>query len=515
MNILGVLFRVFILGGLCFRAAISYALCEDIYANIDGFGWIGPSSVYGDVSPPVTINHCTDDRFEPDANAHWPTYYFIANNPDPDPDDCGGEKKGNPIDIFTGIKTQEEVDYKNRNLIFKRNYIGTPNKERWTHSFTQSLDKVFHFQYAVGSGSSEYALVIARRDNGARYYFVKFPENNGVWESIASLGGRVKLSDHPDGFELLLKNGVKEVYNTSGDLISITYQDGDSYVISYDESLFTTTVSATFSTLNLVIQHDPSNDNRITRLDGENGQSYYYEYNANGVLNRVIYPDNTPSDFQDNPFRIYHYEHAFSKRLSGISDERGVQYASWTYDASGRAISSEHAASGSGIDKVEIDYTHINDQIDPYVTVTNELGQVSEYHYTSINSVRKVTHVDRVAHTNSSDTSITCAAANQNTVYDSNGYKDLVTDWQGNVTDFDYDDRGLEISRVEAQRWQGDVIDSVVIATPETKTVTTEWHPDLRLPTKITEPDRVTVITYDPVNGRELSRTEYLAGNEP
>ena len=35
MNILGVLFRVFILGGLCFRAAISYALCEDIYPDTD------------------------------------------------------------------------------------------------------------------------------------------------------------------------------------------------------------------------------------------------------------------------------------------------------------------------------------------------------------------------------------------------------------------------------------------------------------------------------------------------
>ncbi len=45
--------------------------------------------------------------------------------------------------------------------------------------------------------------------------------------------------------------------------------------------------------------------------------------------------------------------------------------------------------------------------------------------------------------------------------------------------------------------------------------VTTEWHPDFRLPTKITEPDRVTVIIYDPVNGRELSRTEYAVGSEP
>ena len=100
-----------------------------------------------------------------------------------------------------------------------------------------------------------------------------------------------------------------------------------------------------------------------------------------------------------------------------------------------------------------------------------------------------------------------------------NGFKDIVVNWEGNAIDYDFDSRGLEVKRVEGL---SSTVDQSIIPptittaiTSDTYTVLTEWHPDLRLPTKITEPDRVTVITYDPVNGRELSRTEYLLGNEP
>ena len=64
----------------------------------------------------------------------------------------------------------------------------------------------------------------------------------------------------------------------------------------------------------------------------------------------------------------------------------------------------------------------------------------------------------------------------------------------GIVTTYDYNDRGLEVSRTEAS------------GTAQARTVATEWHPSLYLPLAVTEPDRITRYQYDD-QGRQLSRT--------
>ena len=65
---------------------------------------------------------------------------------------------------------------------------------------------------------------------------------------------------------------------------------------------------------------------------------------------------------------------------------------------------------------------------------------------------------------------------------------------KGIVTTYDYNDRGLEVTRTEAS------------GTAQARTVTTEWHPSLYLPLAVTEPDRITRYQYD-AQGRQLSRT--------
>ena len=124
---------------------------------------------------------------------------------------------------------------------------------------------------------------------------------------------------------------------------------------------------------------------------------------------------------------------------------------------------------------------------DGTTTVTNALGKQTTYHFDLIHGVYKVSRVEGHA-------SAHCAAANQAYTYDANGYPDQVTDWNGRVTDYDYNPRGLEERRVEA------------LNTPEERTITTEWHADFRLPTRITEPGRETELTYD-TQGRLLSHT--------
>ncbi len=92
-------------------------------------------------------------------------------------------------------------------------------------------------------------------------------------------------------------------------------------------------------------------------------------YNQNGSLTKRT---TNASGFKSE--KDYHYENSQNPRLlTGITDENGVRYATWTYDDQGRAISSEHA---NGAEKVTLAY---ND--DGSTTVTNEYGKQATYRF--------------------------------------------------------------------------------------------------------------------------------------
>ncbi|WP_285961990.1 RHS repeat protein [Pseudomonas tohonis] len=164
--------------------------------------------------------------------------------------------------------------------------------------------------------------------------------------------------------------------------------------------------------------------------------------------------------------------------LTGITDERGIRYATWTYDDQGRAISSEHAG---GAERTLVSYN-----ADGSSTVTNALGKRTTYRFQTIQGVRRITAIE-------GEPSANCPNSNSTFTYDDRGLVKTRTDNKGNVTTFDYNERGLEVSRTEA------------FGTPQARTVITDWHPTLFLPTTITEPDRTTRYSYD-VQGRLIGQ---------
>ena len=92
------------------------------------------------------------------------------------------------------------------------------------------------------------------------------------------------------------------------------------------------------------------------------------------ALEYVIQPDNTPST-TDNPRIQYLYENAnFPFALTGIINENGVRWATYTYGTDGRVTAEEHAG---GIDH----YTFSYDDVAFTVTVTNPLSKQAVYHF--------------------------------------------------------------------------------------------------------------------------------------
>ncbi|BBP82911.1 hypothetical protein PHLH8_25530 [Pseudomonas sp. Pc102] len=181
----------------------------------------------------------------------------------------------------------------------------------------------------------------------------------------------------------------------------------------------------------------------------------------------------------DTKKREYLYEDIKNPSLlTGITDERGIRYATWAYDDQGRAISSEHAG---GAERTLVSYN-----ADGSSTVTNALGKRTTYRFQTIQGIRRIIAIE-------GEPSANCPNSNSTFTYDDRGLVKTRTDNKGNVTRFDYNERGLEVSRTEAY------------GTPQARTVVTEWHPTLFLPVTITEPDRTTSYNYDE-QGRELSQ---------
>ncbi len=87
-------------------------------------------------------------------------------------------------------------------------------------------------------------------------------------------------------------------------------------------------------------------------------------------------------------------------------------------------------------------------------------------------------------------------AASTSIKYDENGNVASVADFKGVITSYIYDlTRNLETSKTEA------------FGTPQARTITTVWHAGYRIPTRVFEPQRVTIYTHDPA-GNVLTKVE-------
>ena len=402
--------------------------------------------------------------------------------PGNDPGD-GCTSTFNPINFFSGNKHQQEVIYGGEGslqylITYNSMFVYTSGTKAlhqlWTHTYSQSIE--------IATATSPSKVTVSR-NSGQK---IVFYEANGSW--IPDSNVKEKLVEVIDGagnrsgWVFTTVDNVLESYDRDGKLLSITDKSGIRQSIVYTSTL--TTITEDVSGRALQLQYDSTEKDKLLQLTDPDGNAYIFEYDSENRLSAIVFPDDTPSNQADNPRRIFHYENtSLLYALTGITDELGNRFATWIYDAEGRAISSQHAVSAN---HGTLDYSFLDDPIDPRVTTTNSLGKSTTYHYTTINGIRKISSVEGHASAN-------CAAEIRSYSYDSNGFKDEVTDWKGNIVDYDYDSRGLEVQRIEAK------------GTPEQRVITTEWHATFNLPTKITEPDRVTTFTYD-ANGNQLTK---------
>jgi len=365
------------------------------------------------------------------------------NSPNNDPNDC----QGNPINAAIGNKFELETDFVDDDgeLAFRRYYNGLGRQ--WRHSYSASLlvagntvsitfddgrISLFTVSGTTATGEpSERGLLTQSRGT----WTYSGPDNQTL--TFNSLGQLTSVRS-PMGLTSRVAQGYDSDFNTQ-----VTVTDSRGHVLKWTED--TSGKLAKMTAGALVVTYVYSDAGLLTSASRQ----------VAGKTTSRTYVYDDPND---------------SALLTGLVDERGIRFATWSYDDQGRAVSSEHAG---GTDKVTITYVD-----DATTKVTNALGHTVTYTYTVAAGTRRMSHVQ-------GEPVPGCPISNSSFTYDARGQIATKTDALGHVTAFVYDAQGRETSRTEAQ------------GTPEERVTTTTWDGTSFRPKTVTTPDRVTTYTYD------------------
>ncbi len=400
---------------------------------------------------------------------------------------------GNPINPGYGNKLQRELDYVgpgpfplrfervNNNLYAPNTYVWTDRaglSRNWTHTYYRRLT-------LGGPTEGSVMLVSADRPDGRIFPFAR---SGSVF--ITDQDVVLRLEQTTDGWRLTNEADEVETYDAQGRLLSISNKSGLTQTLNYSADGTLASVTDPFGRT-LTFQYDFQL--RIHSITDPDGGQYTYTYANNAItgdrptLVKVTYPDTKE--------RVYHHENgSYPEALTGITDENNSRFSTYAY-SNGQAISSQHAGAAG---RVTVSYpTSTTRTVTTYVTDTVSASRT--YTYQEVLGVMLNTSISLPA-------CPACGPAAR--TYDANGNVASSTDWNGNRTNYTYDlSRNLETSRTEALTSGG-------ATTPQTRKISTQWHANYRLPTKVAEPLRITTNVYGAPNdpnpgnrGNLLSKT--------
>jgi len=409
------------------------------------------------------------------------------------------------------MKQEVRLDYQSASGSLRFVWTYRSDLNRWAHNYEMSLSDMNAPTYGDGPEGACYLEAnrymgapgtdrhcypyaangktrdVALRKGNSRVRYFSSGENYA-----AEAGSRDRLTPILDesgaktGWEV--KDGqtlATESYDAVGRLIASKELNGQETTFAYSDG---TTLPEAAPRPGLLIRVTDAfgatlsfsydQDGRMSAMIDPAGGRYAYAYDAKGNLASVIYPDDKKISYLYN--EVGKVTVSVDSLLTGIIDENGSRYASFTY-SDYKAVSTEHAG---GVNKYSLKASGSN-----WTTVTDPLGTARDYtYYTVIGGIKQFTGIYQPA---PSGTGVN----NTYVYYDTIGNVTSFLDLNGKRTVYTYDPtRNLQTKRVEAS--------GTTLAT----TTSTEWHATLELPTRIAEPKRLTTNTYDN-SGNLLTQT--------
>ena len=221
------------------------------------------------------------------------------------------------------------------------------------------------------------------------------------------------------------------------------------------------------------------------------------------------------TSFPDSASRRFLYEAPYAHLLTGVIDERGNRVGTYSYNnVSQRAIATERTP---GVDRFSFTYR------DPYVgpshpIVSTPLGGTAQTYWAPLGPHLRDGWYLPVAEvfTGVSSRQPGCENLHKSSQTDSYGNWTEKIDFADNKTCFAYDvSRNLEIKRVEGLGATS--VCSTAWTSPPTgsRIISTQWHPDWRLETRIAEPKKLTTIVYNGQGATCAPSTVLVDGKPP
>jgi len=243
---------------------------------------------------------------------------------------------GNPCNAAIGNKVQAEVDYVvdgNEALTIRR-YYNSQAKERANTPFMGKKWRLSLMTRAHLTSTGSVASLRVQRPNGQVLTFTQL-SGNSYWTSHSDVNESMHLENGQ--WMLELPSGTVEKYGSSGLLQEKENHSGvvTSYVYDGEDKLI-----EIIDSFGRRLQFSYSEDNYIQGITTPDNKMITYKYQGDHSsalrLVGVAYPDGST--------RVYHYEDPdFPHHLTGITDENGDRFATFSYDAQGRVVKTEHA----------------------------------------------------------------------------------------------------------------------------------------------------------------------------
>ena len=385
-----------------------------------------------------------------------------------------------PINPLSGNKYQIEYDANptaNSALDFVRTYNSDTSSASvlgvgWRHNFQKQVNWL----------SGDVVQVV--RGDGKVYLFSNV---NGSYQAPHSDGLLQKLN-HGAYWLYATDTGDFEKYDVHGNLVSVDSSSGTHLTLSY---------AAAHGNLLQVRDHTGrwlrfayDANKRLASMTDSSGGIYTYRYDENNRLSSVQYPDMAS--------RSYLYgETKFTggssqpNALTGIVDENNTRFATFAYDAQGRAILGQ----SGNVPGFQLAYG-----VDKTI-VTDPLGTQRTYHFTARKGALMSTGISQPGGSG-------CMASTSAVAYDDHGNILSRDDFNGTRSCYAYDNKSQEIVRVEGlpANTNCDPLLAANAATPPgARKFTTTYHPNWRLPTQVVGATSQLITVFqgqpDPLNG--------------
>ncbi|MEE8496293.1 MAG: RHS repeat-associated core domain-containing protein [Xanthomonadales bacterium] len=380
-----------------------------------------------------------------------------------------GLSAGNPINIATGNKYHRQQDASlPGGLELVRHYN---SKDENLHSFGMGWRKSYSrkINHTFSGDSSNASVAVTRDDGSVNYWRVE----NSLPKPPLDAKGRLDVAytnGQIDRFTYR-ENDSTETYDFDGNLLSIDNDLGEYLQFSYTNSQLSAVTTASGRSLN----YSYSVDGLVYQISSNDGSTWSYTYDQNDNLTQVENPDGS--------VKTYHYEDTnFPHALTGETDEKGNRIRSWAYDATGRAVLSTYGDLQSSTERTTITYNP-----DDTTTTSGPFQNSVDHSFENTHGIAKFDTV--------SGPCGACGNSTKSTTYDERGNKDIVADFEGNTTDYDYTADNL-IQKI-----------TYAVGTPEQYEIHYNWDVFLRKPTQTVRGEKTTNYTYNP-RGQILTQME-------